>query len=414
MAPANATSPDLKLKKPTDRVSKPDLESPVSETGASEPAFLKELQKNLRNATKKLNATAKVDTILKENEGKSLDELVAEKKINTDQKAQVLKKPALESQIAQIQQQIGQYREIANQYEQQLAKQKAAAEEAHQKELESVRANAIADATATTAKTLRQQLLSVSKFLCAAANSRRDGDAESLEARAFEGVLFQVYAGNQEAVSNMIKLIDGADERVVGVEGEVLEMSYGDVKQASNKFAPVEPAELTTDTAPASDPTLANAGLNELQDTSVGAEAAAAQASTDETPDQVAPPSQTLTAGAANSVAETTYDPTSMTSSTTTDGWVNIPRDPAETDTGLQATPANIKNTAEASGAKAQTGGQNRNRNRNRNHNGRERAQGESNSGGREGNRGSRGRGRGGRGRGRGGANASAPASGEQ
>lgn len=103
--------------------------------------------------------------------------------------------------------------------------QKAALEKTHQEELEAVRANAIADATETTAKVLRQQLLTVSKFLCAAANSRRDGDAEALESRAFEGVLYQVYGGNQDAVSSMIKLIDGADEKIQGVEGDLLDLT---------------------------------------------------------------------------------------------------------------------------------------------------------------------------------------------
>lgn len=176
------------------------------------------------------------------------------------------------------------------------------------------------------------------------------------------------------------------------------------MKQASSKFSPGEPAELATETTPASDPTLANAGLTELQDTSVRAEAAAQENLP--TSDQIAPPSQTLVSGAGNAVAETSYNGNSMTSSATTDGWVNIPRDPAETDTGLQATPANTENT-EAE-AKGQSGGRNRNNNNNNRQGGRGR--GEGSRGGRS--RGDfRGRGRGGGGgrggRGRGGANGS-------
>ncbi|CAI7670699.1 unnamed protein product [Penicillium manginii] len=410
MAPASTD----KLKKHSSRASStskpdPEIESPVSLSASdlpgSEPAYLKELQKSLRNAVKKLNATAKVDAILAENKGKSLDELVEEKKINNDQKAQALKKPALQASIAQIEEQIAHYKQIADQYEERLVSQKAALEKAHQEELEAVRANAIADVTETNAKVLRQQLLTVSKFLCAAANSRRDGDAEALESRAFEGVLFQVYGGNQDAVSSMIKLINGADEKIQGVEGDLLDMSFGDVKQASNKFAPAEPAELATETTLTSDPTLANAGLTELQDTSVRAEAAAQD--NFPTSDQLAPPSQTLVSDAGNAVAERSYNGNSMTSSATTDGWVNVPRDPAETDTGLQATPANTENVeADAKG------GRNRNNNNNRQGG---RGRGEGNRGGRS--RGDfRGRGRGGRGgRGRGGANGSPSATpGEQ
>lgn len=182
------------------------------------------------------------------------------------------------------------------------------------------------------------------------------------------------------------------------------------MKQASNRFAPAEPAELATKATPASDPTLVNAGLTELQDTSVSAAAAAQETAQTSTSDQMAPPPQTLADGTGNSVAERTYNPASMTSSATTDGWVNIPRDPAETDTGLQATPANLENADAAAAAKAQAGGRNRN--------GRQggRGRGDGNRGGR--GRGEfRGRARGGRGRGRGGANgspAAATPSGEQ
>ena len=171
------------------------------------------------------NATAKTDAVIAENPGKSLDELVAEKKINADQKAQALKKPALQAQIAHIEEQFAHYKEFAAQYEERLTTQKAALEKAHQEELEAVRANAVADTTEAAARELRQQLLTLSKFLCAAANSRRAGEAESIESRALEGVLFQVYAGNQDAVSSMIKLINGADEKVPSVEGPDLEFS---------------------------------------------------------------------------------------------------------------------------------------------------------------------------------------------
>ena len=170
------------------------------------------------------NATAKTDAILAENPGKSLDELVAEKKLNADQKAQALKKPALQAQVAQIEEQFSHYREFAAQYEERLASQKAALEKIHQEELEAVRANAVADTTEATSRVLRQQLLTLSKFLCAAANSRRAGE-ESLESRALEGVLFQVYAGNQDAVNSMLKLINGADDKVPSVEGPDLEFS---------------------------------------------------------------------------------------------------------------------------------------------------------------------------------------------
>ncbi|KAJ5584142.1 uncharacterized protein N7459_003942 [Penicillium hispanicum] len=409
MAPASATNQkpnDVKDKKHASRASstsKADVDGPSSESNGTEPAYLKELQKSLRNAAKKLNATAKIDAVLAENPGKSLEDLVEEKKINADQKAQALKKPALQASVAQIEEQIGHYRQFAAQYEEQLAKQKAELEKAHQKELEVVRANAIADATEATTRVLQGQFLSVSKFLCAAANLRRAGE-ESPESRAFESVLFQVYGGSQEAVTSMVKLVEGADEKIVSIEGETLELTYGDVKQGSKKYAPAEEAttEAVTETNPASDPTLVNAGLTELQDTSLSTETTQAAPEAPSQPEQVPPPSQTIVSDAANQVAESTYDPTSMTSSATTDDWVNVPRDPAETETGLDATPANLESSAVVDGPeqKGQSGGRGRG--------GRGRGRGEGFRGRGRGDFRGRGRGgRGGRGRGRGGANGS-------
>lgn len=90
-----------------------------------------------------------------------------------------------------------------------------------------MRGNAIADATETTTRLLREQLLKVSQFLCAAANLRRDresgGTEESAKDRAFEAVLFQVYAGNESAVTSIMKLVDGAQEKVQDIEGGLLE-----------------------------------------------------------------------------------------------------------------------------------------------------------------------------------------------
>lgn len=105
------------------------------------------------------------------------------------------------------------------------------------------------------------------------------------------------------------------------------------MKQASNKFAPAEEIiEAVPETTPASDPTMANAGLTELQDASFKADTAPASQN-----EQLAPPAQTLVSDAANTIAEKSYG--SVNQAGDTDN-VELPRDPAETDTGLQATPA--------------------------------------------------------------------------
>lgn len=171
------------------------------------------------------NSTAKVDATLAENPGKSLDELVAEKKINTDQKAQALKKPALQANVAQVEEQISQYKQFAAHYEERLASQKAALEKEHKEKLESFRENAVNEATDACKKEFGNRLLTLSKFLCAAAAMRMSGDETSGESRAFEGVLYQVYGGSAEAVTSMLKLIDGVDEKVPGVEGDTLDFT---------------------------------------------------------------------------------------------------------------------------------------------------------------------------------------------
>lgn len=132
------------------------------------------------------------------------------------------------------------------------------------------------------------------------------------------------------------------------------------MKQASNRFAPAEEiTETVPETTSVSDPTMANAGLTELQDASFGAEAAPASEK-----DQLAPPAQTLVSDAANTIAEKSYGSFDQAGDT---GNVELPRDPAETDTGLQATPASADgglnngsagaDVAQENGAKGQSNG---------------------------------------------------------
>ncbi|CAK39749.1 uncharacterized protein BO96DRAFT_385000 [Aspergillus niger CBS 101883] len=320
----------------------------VNGSDSQEHQHFKELQKSLRNAMKKLNATAKVDAIIAENPGKSLDELVAEKKINVDQKAQALKKPSLQAAVAQIEEQIAQFKSFAAYYEERLVSQKAELEKAHKEQLEAVQKQATEAASGVRETELRQKLLNLSKFLCAAARVRNSGDETSNESRAFEGVLYQIYGGTQDAVSSMLKIIDGVDEKVVGVDSTLLDVTYGRVKQAAAELAgPTdETTTATTEAAPQSDPTIANAGYTELQDSSYNTDATATvttESATAAEPEaeQVQPPAQTLVGEGANAVAEANWDANaSGVSSANTEGWVEVPRDPAETDTGLEATPA--------------------------------------------------------------------------
>lgn len=110
-----------------------------------------------------------------------------------------------------------------------MASQKAELEKAH-KELEALReeaANAPAAQAAPEVKKedFSQQLLRVAKFLCAAAVRRHRGLGSEVDTLAFEGVLAQVYSGDLNAVVSMQKLIDGTDEKVSSVEGNILDIT---------------------------------------------------------------------------------------------------------------------------------------------------------------------------------------------
>lgn len=121
----------------------------------------------------------------------------------------------------------------------------------------------------------------------------------------------------------------------------------GKVKQTSEEYVPGEATEeVTAEASATSDPTLANAAYTELQDGPLDAGATAANEIDSSAPKaEVSPPAQTLVSDAANPVAEASWEQNgagSLESSANADGWVEVPRDPAETETGLQATPASV------------------------------------------------------------------------
>ncbi|KAH8704236.1 hypothetical protein BGW36DRAFT_288617 [Talaromyces proteolyticus] len=317
------------------------LEAPVNGVSDDAEGVFRDLQKNLRNALKKLNATAKVDSIIAENPDKSLDELIAEKKINADQKAQALKKPALQAQVAQIEEQIAQYKQFALHYEERLVSQKTALENAHKEALEAVREKAVAEAKESQESTLRSQLLTLSQFLRTAASFRRAGEESVADGPAFEGVLLQIYGGTNDAVDSMLKLIEGSDEKIVGVDEQLLDVTYARVKQVAQEQSPPVPEATWTDEVaarsaePATDPTVANAGLTELQDTTISATVDGSSFGTSgaavQSEEPVTAPTKTFVGNAANQAAESSWEPQTTASA---DEWVEVSPQPAETETG--------------------------------------------------------------------------------
>ncbi|KAI4746163.1 hypothetical protein E4T50_03507 [Aureobasidium sp. EXF-12298] len=246
---------------------------------AFESSYVKELQKNIRNVNKKLNAMTKLDSILAENPGKSLDELLASRKINADQKAQASKKPALQASLAQLEEQIAQYKKVDADYQSRMSAQHLHLTSSHQAEIEKMKADLTGQLEEQLNSALRQKLLTFSQFLRAAAAKRViEEEADSDESKAFEGALLLVYGGDDKAVDAVMNLITGSDEQVPSVEGELLPVKYSQIKQAAVGFgafpgeetaqeeAPVESTDAPTvqPEDPSSDPTIAHAGLTEL------------------------------------------------------------------------------------------------------------------------------------------------------
>lgn len=177
----------------------------------------------------------KVDSIIAENPDMTLDQLVSARKINADQKAQALKKPSLQTQLAQLEEQITQYRKFEEEFTQRHKADKDELTAAHQKELEELRSQikpVEPEKPLEPVVPLRESLLSLSRFLRAAAARRMlDEEEQSEETSAFEGALLLLYGGDETAVDAMEKLIHGADEGVTSTEGAVLRVTCKHTRQ---------------------------------------------------------------------------------------------------------------------------------------------------------------------------------------
>ncbi|OAA63193.1 hypothetical protein ISF_05069 [Cordyceps fumosorosea ARSEF 2679] len=237
MATATATQPMSKSarKKAAKAIERTDSPAPSTTSVAAsadkaddsfESPYIKELQKNIRNVNKKIVNANKTDSLLAEHKGKTLDELVAAKILNTDQKAQILKKPGLQAQLVTLEEQLAQYQRVHDQYTAQAASEKAEFENRLQKAKE----DASAEAKEASDKSLQDNLLLLSQFLRLAAHSRGESqNPEADENQAIEGVLLAIYSGDSSAVAAMIKLIQGSGEQVISVAGEKLESTYSDI-----------------------------------------------------------------------------------------------------------------------------------------------------------------------------------------
>jgi hypothetical protein len=168
------------------------------------------------------NATQRVDTLIAENPGKSLDDLVSSKTINNDQKAQALKKPSLQAELASLEEQVTKAKQMDAVHQEALAKERELFQAKHTKELDDMKEATEARVRVETEKELRTKFLTFGRFLKAAAARRQETEEElDLEGKAFEGVLSNVYTGDVTAVEAIEKLINGSDEKVRDYTGEL-------------------------------------------------------------------------------------------------------------------------------------------------------------------------------------------------
>ncbi|KAJ4269622.1 hypothetical protein NW762_001290 [Fusarium torreyae] len=305
-----------------------------------ESPYIKEIQKNIRNVNKKITNASKTDSLLNENPGKSLDELVSAKIINNDQKAQILKKPALQAQLAQYEEQLVQYQKVDEQYRTRAASDKAEWE----RNLEKAKADAVAEAKAESTKSLHDNLLVLSQFLRLAAYRREEAqDPESDESQAIEGVLLAIYSGDENAVQSMLKLVNGSEDQIFSVPGEQLQTSFFKVKSLAQEYKTpydeAQPAEGDAEQAKdvATDPTVAHAAATEIEAGDTAAPAATEQPSNGLANASVAD-------DAANAVAESHWDTTNNELSTSQE-WVDVkPAEAVEADAAAPA-PTRVSNT---------------------------------------------------------------------
>lgn len=165
--------------------------------------------------------------MIDENKDKTIDQLLAAKIINADQKRQVDNKPALEAELARNEEQLAQVQKIDDEWRAKFTSSQAETEknlvEKHEQEKAEAVAEAKSKAEADAKKALEDGFLVLSQFLRLAAHRRGEApDSDADEDMALEGVLLSVYGGDEAAVAAMVKLYEGSEEATTSVAGEPL------------------------------------------------------------------------------------------------------------------------------------------------------------------------------------------------
>ncbi|CAI4217227.1 unnamed protein product [Parascedosporium putredinis] len=339
-APSGAKVPQKKVKV-IDRTASPAPSASAAEKDGGddqENAYIRELQKNIRNVTKKITNASKTDSLLKEHAGKSLEELVSTRIINADQRAQILKKPALEAQLAQYEEQLVQYKKIDAEYRSNTEAQVQRVQTTLTEKFEKEKADAVREiqekAEADIKTSLHDSLLIVSQFLRLAAARRIDEESDPGldENLALEGILSAVYCGDENAVTTMLKLVEGTNDRTQSTAGEELESTFSHVKSVSQAYlAQYEAAQEEAEAKPE--------GAAESESANVDAAAAAAAEATPAATEEKA--NGDLADAESNGAASAPEEPAVpevAADLSASQEWVSVPR-PTETESSAEGSP---------------------------------------------------------------------------
>ncbi|KAG6016534.1 hypothetical protein E4U43_003573 [Claviceps pusilla] len=337
-ASATQSAPKASKKKLANAIERVNSPAPSAGSGAAadsqdegyESPYIKELQNFFGLKT---NAS-KTDSILRQHVGTPLEELVISRVINTDQKVQIEKKPALQAQLTQMEQQLAQFQKVHEQYRSRAAADKAEWE----KSLEKAKEDAVSETKAGFQQSLKDSLLTLSQFLRLAAYRREEAsEPESDESQAIEGVLLAIYAGDENAVSSMLKLVQGTDDKVFSVPGEELQTTYSVVKTLATEYkTPLCEGTPQPDGAPP-EASVTDAAPAPAVDGEATAEIAAGEAST--VGEQDVSANGSVTVDAASAMAESHCDTENGLSASQEWVDVKVPHESSEAETQPDASP---------------------------------------------------------------------------
>ncbi|CAN8104554.1 unnamed protein product [Discula destructiva] len=235
----------------------------VAGNDSSESPYIRELRKIIRNTTKKIVNASKTQSIILENKDKSIEQLLAAKIINADQRRQVDNKPALEAELARTEEQLAQVLKLDEEWRATVASVKADTEKSLTEKYEQEKVDAIAEVKSKAETDVKEALeagfLVLSQFLRLAAKRRQEAEnSEEDSDLAIEGILLSVYTGDHAAVAAMSKLYQGSDDTTAAIDGTPLQTTFGQVREQA--VAAAQAAEPTEE----DEEPLADEGVNEV------------------------------------------------------------------------------------------------------------------------------------------------------